>query len=257
MYDILILVLLKYSYVHWMINCLVTSVPCRYNQEEGTTYSSQEDLNYRSNGPLQNGVDKSHTEMQKNMKEDHNGSSSYIVRDIEITQTSNGQEDKVNSDETCHGSYNEETDNPSSFEDERDALWKPPEPEDPEDDLEGSVAFNDDDDDECGDGTQWGKPSSLTPVRDEGSRSYRFKEERQRAIEEVINGKFKTIVCQLLKSVGISSSGEDGQTWVDVVTSLSWEAASFLKPDAVGCKAVDPDGYVKVKCIATGVRSQR
>uniref|UniRef100_A0A6P6GA43 1-phosphatidylinositol-3-phosphate 5-kinase n=1 Tax=Ziziphus jujuba TaxID=326968 RepID=A0A6P6GA43_ZIZJJ len=228
----------------------------RYNQEEGTTYSSQEDLNYRSNGPLQNGVDKSHTEMQKNMKEDHNGSSSYIVRDIEITQTSNGQEDKVNSDETCHGSYNEETENPSSFEDERDALWKPPEPEDPEDDLEGSVAFNDDDDDECGDGTQWGKPSSLTPVRDEGSRSYRFKEERQRAIEEVINGKFKTIVCQLLKSVGISSSGEDGQTWVDVVTSLSWEAASFLKPDAVGCKAVDPDGYVKVKCIATGVRSQ-
>lgn len=256
-FHILVLLLLKYSYVHWMINCMATSFPCRCNQEEGTTHSSQEDLNYKSNGPLQNGVDRSHTQMQINMKEDHSGSGSYIVRDIEITQTSNGQEEKVNGDETSNGSFNEGAGNSSSLEDERDALWQPPEPENPEDDLEGSVAFNDDDDDECGDGTHWGKPSSLTPMRDEGSGLFRFKEDRQRAIEDVINGKFRTIVCQLLKSVGISSSGEDGQTWVDVVTSLSWEAASFLKPDTVGCKAMDPDGFVKVKCIATGVRTQR
>lgn len=242
---------------------IITSVSYRCNQEEGTTNSSQEDLNYRSNGPLQNlsidfpvnGIDS--TQMESKVKENHSSSASYIVRDVEITENSNDHEEKDNGADNCNGSLNEETENSYSFEDDRDAqIWQPPEPEDPEDDMEGSVAFNDDDD-ECGDGTKWGKPSSLSPMRDEGSGSYRFKEEKQRAMEEAINGKFKTIVCQLLKSVGISSAGEDGQTWVDVVTSLSWEAASFLKPDAIGCKAMDPDGYVKVKCIATGVRSQR
>jgi 1-phosphatidylinositol-3-phosphate 5-kinase len=44
---------------------------------------------------------------------------------------------------------------------------------------------------------------------------------------------------------------------VDIVAYLSWEAASFLKPEAIDRKAMDPDGYVKVKCIATGSRSER
>ncbi|KAM5562076.1 putative 1-phosphatidylinositol-3-phosphate 5-kinase FAB1D [Rosa sericea] len=151
-----------------------------------------------------------------------------------------------------------ETENSNSSEVEMDHwIWDPPEPDDPEDDVEGSVAFNDDDDDECGDGMKWGKPSSLSRSKDEGSGSYKFKEEKQRAMEAVINGKFKALVSQLLTSVGVvGSSGEDGESWVDIITSLSWEAASFLKPDAVVSKAMDPDGYVKVKCIATGDRCQ-
>ena len=76
-------------------------------------------------------------------------------------------------------------------------------------------------------------------------------------MEEVMNGKFKALVGQLLKSVGVSSSDEGDKSWVDIVTSLSWEAASFLKPGAIGGNAMNPDGYVKVKCIAAGSRSER
>ena len=72
-----------------------------------------------------------------------------------------------------------------------------------------------------------------------------------------MNGKFKAIVGQLLKSVGVSSSDEGDKSWVDIVTALSWEAAAFLKPDAIGVNAMNPDGYIKVKCIAAGSRSQR
>ena len=188
----------------------------------------------------------------------HIGDDRYAGRDvIEAIPINNGFEEKDIGPESSSGSDDEDIENSESFEDDVDAqMFEPPEPEDPVDDIEGSVAFNDDDDDECGDGTEWGRPSSLCPV-DEESGSYKFKEEKRRAMEEVVNGKFKALVCQLLKSVGIAPYREDGVTWVDIVTSLSWEAASFLKPDAIVSNSMDPDGYVKVKCIATGVRSQR
>ncbi|KAK9069464.1 hypothetical protein SSX86_011368 [Deinandra increscens subsp. villosa] len=136
-------------------------------------------------------------------------------------------------------------------------IWFPPEPEDKEDDIEGSVAnYDDDDDDAFGDGLKWGKPSNLSSFGQEGSGSFRFREETRKALDEVMNGKFKALVEHLLKSMGIPCSGSDGDNWVDTVTALSWEAASFLKPDTFEGKAMDPDGYVKVKCIATGTRSQ-
>ncbi|KAI3784276.1 hypothetical protein L1987_43372 [Smallanthus sonchifolius] len=137
-------------------------------------------------------------------------------------------------------------------------IWFPPEPEDKEDDIEDSVANYDDDDDDdvYGDGMNWGKPSNLSSFGQEGSGSFRFREETRKALNEVMNGKFKALVEHLLKSMGISCSGNDGDNWVDTVTALSWEAASFLKPDAFEGKTMDPDGYVKVKCIATGTRSQ-
>ncbi|CAB4289569.1 unnamed protein product [Prunus armeniaca] len=235
----------------------------RANQEENTSVC-QENLSCRPNGRLQNssfehqvnGLDRSQKVMENNLKESSSCSDGYTVRDVEIIETSNDQEAKDNV-ATNSSSFSDGIENSDSLEDETDAqIWELPEPNDPEDGMEGSVAFNDDDDEECGDGMKWGRPSSLSNSRDEGSGSDRFKEEKQRATEAVINGKFKALVCQLLKSVGLASSGEDGESWVDVIASLSWEAASFLKPDAVVGKAMDPDGYVKVKCIATGVRSQ-
>ncbi|KAD4586336.1 hypothetical protein E3N88_23937 [Mikania micrantha] len=136
-------------------------------------------------------------------------------------------------------------------------IWFPPEPEDKEDDMEGRVAnYDDDDDDVYDDGMKWGKPSNLSSFGQEGSASFRFREETRKALNEVMNGKFKALVEHLLKSMGISCSGNDGDNWVDTVTALSWEAASFLKPDVFEGKTMDPDGYVKVKCIATGTRSQ-
>lgn len=203
----------------------------RVNREQSTTSDSQENCK----------------RMENNLKESNNGDD-HIVRDVEI-QTSSGQEAK----EEFAGNRGK-----ASNDDQLDAeIWEPPEAEDPEDDMEGSMAYYDDDDDECGDGTDWGKPCSLSRFRDEGSGSYKFKVEKQRAMEEVTNGKFKALVFHLLKRVGVASSGEHGESWVDIVTSLSWEAATFLKPDAIDGKPMYPDGYVKVKCVATGSCSQR
>ncbi|KAI3767584.1 hypothetical protein L2E82_17821 [Cichorium intybus] len=146
-------------------------------------------------------------------------------------------------------------------------IWFPPEAEDQEDDMIGNYEDDDDDDEEYGDGMKWGKPSNLSSLREEGSGSFRFREETKKAMDEVMNGKFKALVEHLLISMGISCCGNEGDTdtdidtdtdttWVDTVTALSWEAASYLKPDAFEGKAMDPDGYVKIKCIATGSRTQ-
>lgn len=141
--------------------------------------------------------------------------------------------------------------------DERDAeFWLPPESEDWEDDLIGSVASYDDEDDECGDGITWARPSSLSCFEEEGTASYKFKEEKLKAMNKIKNGKFMALVSQLVKSVGVNSSEDHGEDWVGIVTSLSWEAAAFVKPNTHQGKAMDPDGYVKIKCIATGLRSQ-
>ncbi|CAN4097924.1 unnamed protein product [Withania somnifera] len=166
-------------------------------------------------------------------------------RDAEFMRNGNCEETKSSNIE---GDNNDESGISSSY--ELDQFWVPPEPECCDDDTEGSVANYDDD--ECGDG--WGKPTSLISLEEEGSGSHKFKEEKLKALEEVMNGKLKSLVNDLLKSFGVASSGDDN--WVDIVTSLSWEAASFVKPDCAEGKAMDPNKYVKIKCIRTGSPSQ-
>ncbi|KAL8133257.1 hypothetical protein AgCh_008638 [Apium graveolens] len=137
-------------------------------------------------------------------------------------------------------------------------IWLTPETDDHENDMECSVAnYDDDDEDEGDDGTKWGRPSSLGSFGEKSFRSYRYKEEKQKAMDYVINCKFKAHVSHLLTSAGVAPLGNDGDNWVDIVTSLSWEAASFVKPDIGAGKAMDPDGYVKVKCVASGSQSDR
>ncbi|KAM2790843.1 hypothetical protein PS2_002690 [Malus domestica] len=58
-------------------------------------------------------------------------------------------------------------------------------------------------------------------------------------MEALVNGKFKALISQLLRSAGVASYEEGGESWVEVIASLSWEAASLLKPDAVVAKARD------------------
>lgn len=131
-------------------------------------------------------------------------------------------------------------------------IWIPPEPEDMEQDMD-SVANNDDDDD---DGT-WGQSSSLSGLNEEFGNHNSSKEERKKAMMEAMNGQFKVLVSRLLASEGIDASDRgDGENWLDIVTSLSWEAALLIKPDANEGQAMDPGSYVKVKCIASGSRSQ-
>ncbi|KAM1317359.1 hypothetical protein PS1_002639 [Malus domestica] len=58
-------------------------------------------------------------------------------------------------------------------------------------------------------------------------------------MEALVNGKFKALISQLLRSAGVASYEEGGESWVEVIASLSWEAASLLKPDVVVAKARD------------------
>ncbi|KAK6938481.1 Chaperonin Cpn60/GroEL/TCP-1 family [Dillenia turbinata] len=233
----------------------------RGGHEESGSDSSQEDHIVRTNRHLEkkssvalvDGVDRNTRFLHKDHKHNNIFDNRDMVKDVETDISGNGQEARHSCDESI-GIPTEGNDT-SSF-DEMDAnVWEPPEPEDMEDDVSSSVACNDDD--ECSDGTKWGKPSSWSAFDDdESSGSYKFKEEKRRAMEEVKNGEFKSLVRQLLKSVGVTLSGENKENWLDIVTCLSWEAASFVKPDAIEGKAMDPEGWVKVKCIATGSRSQ-
>ncbi|TYI65105.1 hypothetical protein E1A91_D09G134300v1 [Gossypium mustelinum] len=232
-----------------------------YDQWDGQEVVSK---NILSNGRLQHlssegprkRVDSLNMMIESNLRDKKNSYDMDIVRDIEITEASNEQEAKESIVENSPTTLGKENGASQSINVEMDSqIWEPPEPEYPVDDLEGTVAY-DDDDDECGDGTEWGKPSSLSHIIDDDNGRYRFKEEKKRAMEEVINGKFKAIISQFLKSVGVACSVNDSNSWVDIVISLSWEAALFLNPNAIDDKANGPDRYVKVKCIASGSRSQ-
>ncbi|GAV87130.1 Cpn60_TCP1 domain-containing protein/PIP5K domain-containing protein [Cephalotus follicularis] len=232
--------------------------------KEGGAIDGSQDLNYRLNGCQQNsslegpvnGVSRVNTVTETKLK-DSNYNDRNTVRDVEIMQSSSGPEVQDNAVGNATKSFIYKSQVFHSIDDKMDSqIWEPPEAEDPKEDLESSVAYDDDGDDECGDGTKWGKPSNLSHYEVEGSGSYKFKEEKQRAMEEVINGRFKDIVSHLLNSVGVATFGDDGESWLDVVSSLSWEAASFLKPDAIDGQKMDLDGHVKVKCIATGSRGQ-
>ncbi|KAL2231930.1 UNVERIFIED_CONTAM: putative 1-phosphatidylinositol-3-phosphate 5-kinase FAB1D [Sesamum indicum] len=236
----------------------------RRHVEDGSSDSSQEDSSSAvkgrpddSNLPVNlNGFHQAGSTVKHDTGEAGNVDSLGHCRNIETRQTGEVQEGIDNNAERLNSSVDDVSES-SPLNDEVDAeFWLPPEPEDQEDDLVGSITNYDDDDDECGDGVAWTKPSSFSSFGEEGSGSYKFKEEKLKAMNDVKNGKFRALVSQLLKSVGVDSSGNCGENWVDIVTSLSWDAAAFVKPDAYEGKAMDPDGYVKVKCVATGLRTQ-
>ncbi|KAI4346579.1 hypothetical protein L6164_007464 [Bauhinia variegata] len=232
------------------------------NKKQGEFSVDVNSSDSREEGPIdccmecpESGTERTHKVMENSSQESNIPHEGYVVKDVEIAQGRDGQEEKADGSDDSTASFSEETEH--SLPDSLDLqTWEPPEPENPEDDVENSVVCDDDDEDEGIDSGNWGEPTFLSHSKNEISGSYRFEEAKQRAMEEVINGKFKALVGQLLKSVGVSSSNEGGESWTDIVTSLSWEAASFLKPDAISDNAMNPDGCVKVKCIATGSRSQ-
>ncbi|KAI3512463.1 hypothetical protein L1887_19779 [Cichorium endivia] len=133
-------------------------------------------------------------------------------------------------------------------------LWLPPEPEDEEDERE-PLLFDDDDD---GDGAgEWGYTrSSDTFGSGEFRNRDRSNEEHKQAMKNVVDGHFRALVSQLLQVENLAVSEEDDKdNWLEIITSLSWEAASLLKPDTSKGGGMDPGGYVKIKCLASGHRS--
>ncbi|KAG4194988.1 hypothetical protein ERO13_A06G084200v2 [Gossypium hirsutum] len=133
-------------------------------------------------------------------------------------------------------------------------LWLPPEPEDEEDEREAAL-FDDDDEGATG---EWGYLRSSNSF---GSGDYRSRdkstEEHRQAMKNVVEGHFRALVAQILQVENLFVDNEDGaQSWLDIIISLSWEAATLLKPDTSKGGGMDPGGYVKVKCIASGHRSE-
>ncbi|KAL4333191.1 hypothetical protein GQ457_07G045520 [Hibiscus cannabinus] len=143
---------------------------------------------------------------------------------------------------------------PVDFESNR-LLWLPPEPADEEDEKE--AALFDDDDDEGATGG-WGSLRSTSSGSGTGERSKdKPVEEHKQAMKNVVEGHFRALISQLLLVENLPVGDDDGkENWLDIITSLSWEAATLLKPDTSRGGGMDPGGYVKVKCIAAGRRNE-
>lgn len=136
-------------------------------------------------------------------------------------------------------------------------LWLPPEPEDEEDERE-AMLFDDDDDN----GNVTGEWGYLRTSSSFGSGEFcnrdRSSEEHKKVVKNVVDGHFRALVAQLLQVENLPVGEEDDkESWLEIITSLSWEAATLLKPDMSKGGGMDPGGYVKVKCIASGRRCDR
>ncbi|KAA8541583.1 hypothetical protein F0562_022735 [Nyssa sinensis] len=76
-------------------------------------------------------------------------------------------------------------------------------------------------------------------------------------MKTVVDGHFRALVAQLLQVDNLLMGEEDDkESWLEIITFLSWEAATLLKPDMSKGGGMDPGGYVKVKCIASGRRCE-
>lgn len=133
-------------------------------------------------------------------------------------------------------------------------LWLPPEPEDEEDDRE-AILFDDDDDND-GNGTgEWGYLRSSSSFGSGESRQRdRSNEEQKKVMKNVVDGHFRALVSQLLQVENLPVEDNNKNSWLEIIISLSWEAANLLKPDMSKGGGMDPAGYSKVKCIACGSR---
>ncbi|ONM15732.1 putative 1-phosphatidylinositol-3-phosphate 5-kinase FAB1D isoform X3 [Zea mays] len=149
----------------------------------------------------------------------------------------------------------------ATAESDDDAIWVPPDEaaaaadsmmqddDDDDDDYHAGTGEEDDESEDDDDAT-----SSICRWRhDSDHQSAAHREERQKAMLRAMNGQLRMLAARFLESAGIDTS-----SWLDIVISLSWEAALAIKPDvgtAVG-NQMDPSSYIKVKCLASGTPRQ-
>lgn len=145
---------------------------------------------------------------------------------------------------------------PLDFENNR-LIWDPPQPEYENDDLEtGLFGYDDDDDDDAGDS------SDVFLLGSFSSHSMSIREKpsdvHKEQLRSTVHGHFRALVCQLLRGEGLQVGSEyGGKGWLDVVSSLAWQAATFVKPDTGKGSSMDPSNYVKIKCVVSGNPSDR
>ncbi|KAF2316768.1 hypothetical protein GH714_042109 [Hevea brasiliensis] len=130
-------------------------------------------------------------------------------------------------------------------------IWLPPPPEDENEEAESNFFTYDDDDDDIGDsGALFLSSSSLSSMFPSKEK---HNEDNKEPLRTVIQGHFRALVSQLLHGEGIKvGEDDDSEDWLDIVTSIAWQAANFVKPYTSRGGSMDPGNYVKVKCIASG-----
>ncbi|PPR99969.1 hypothetical protein GOBAR_AA20696 [Gossypium barbadense] len=99
------------------------------------------------------------------------------------------------------------------------------------------------------------------PPPEDENEEIEIREKQNEGIKEplkaIIQGHFRVLVLQLLLSEGIKVGKEDNAgDWLDIITTIAWQAAKFVKPDTSRGGSMDPGDYVKVKCIASGNPSE-
>ncbi|XAR72260.1 1-phosphatidylinositol-3-phosphate 5-kinase [Bertholletia excelsa] len=146
---------------------------------------------------------------------------------------------------------------PLDFEN-NDQIWLPPPPEVEDGEVENYFFSydDDDDDDDIGDsGMVFSSSSSLAgmfPAKE------KLNEGDKEPLKAIVQGHFRALVAQLLHGEGIGVGKENSaEIWLDIVTSIAWQAANFVRPDTSRGGSMDPGDYVKVKCIASGSPSER
>ncbi|KAG4908874.1 hypothetical protein AAZX31_20G012800 [Glycine max] len=149
---------------------------------------------------------------------------------------------------------NENSQRPLDFENSGH-IWFPPPPDDENDDAEGNFFAYDDEDDDIGDsGALFSSSCSLSnmfPGKE------KHNDENKEPLKSVIQGHFRALVSQLLQGEGIKVGKEnDSEDWLDIVATVAWQAANFVRPDTSKGGSMDPGDYVKVKCVASGSPSE-
>lgn len=129
-------------------------------------------------------------------------------------------------------------------------IWYPPPALVVEDDVE--MLFRDEDEDGYASDLGMALPSARF-----SSEGLLVKEKPNHANKErlrsTLREHFTALVAQLLEEEGLQFESEDGgDGWLEIVSSLAWQAANFVKPDTSKGDSMDPGSYVKVKCISSG-----
>lgn len=174
-----------------------------------------------------------------------------------------GRLEKANEDpETADNSDNlsiyrdqlEKQKKPLDFEN-NGSIWFPPPPDDEDEEAQNNFFTYDDEDDEFGEtGATFSSSGSLSSIFPSKDKQLSDHKEPLRA---VVHGHFRALVLQLLQGEDIHSGKESAaDDWIDIITSLAWKAANYVKPDTSKGGSMDPIDYVKVKCIASGTRSE-
>ncbi|KAH0900907.1 hypothetical protein HID58_040410 [Brassica napus] len=153
-----------------------------------------------------------------------------------LRQQADGWSDEKEGSPTCEEAFESEV---VDFESDG-LLWLPPEPENEEDEREGLLS---DDEGDEGDRGDWGY---LRPSNSFKDKELHSREKSGGAMKNVVEGHFRALVAQLLEVDNLPMVDEgDREGWLDIITSLSWEAATLLKPDTSKSGGMDPGGYVK------------